>query len=195
MSQTVRRIWHRCPFSPTICNLKKKDSFGTIVFESDEDMQPLIAYRSYSDRWLLELVFNRYKNDECLDHTNVQNDFSVIGSEFINFIATTATCRILNKARDAKVLEDETYGDMMEDLSEAWRKVKGPADCILSIVNPQKGVLLVYNIHADPSSDDEYWIHTLKNSFQLMEALGLSKPVPAPPKRKRGRPCKNASKS
>ena len=54
--------------------LKKKDSFGTIVFESDEDMQPLIAYRSYSDRWLLELVFNRYKNDECLDHTNVQND-------------------------------------------------------------------------------------------------------------------------
>ena len=20
MSQTVRRIWHRCPFSPTICN-------------------------------------------------------------------------------------------------------------------------------------------------------------------------------
>ena len=131
--------------------LKKKDSFGTIVFESDEDMQPLTAYRSYSDRWLLELVFNRYKNDECLDHTNVQNDFSVIGSEFINFIATTATCRILNKARD-----------------------KGPAD---------------------PSSDDEYWIHTLKNSFQLMEALGLSKPVPAPPKRKRGRPRKNASKS
>ena len=154
--------------------LKKKDSFGTIVFESDEDMPPLTAYRSYSDRWLLELVFNRYKNDECLDHTDVQNDFSVIGSEFINFIATTATCRILNKARDAKVLEDETYGDMMEDLSEAWRKVKGPAD---------------------PSSDDEYWIHTLKSSFQLMEALGLSKSVLAPPKRKRGRPRKNASKS
>ena len=82
--------------------------------------------------------------------------------------------RNIHKARDAKVLEDETYGDMMEDLSEAWRKVKGPAD---------------------PSSDDEYWIHTLKNSFQLMEALGLSKPVPAPPKRKRGRPRKNASKS
>ena len=63
---------------------------------------------------------------------------------------------------------------MMEDLSEAWRKVKGPAD---------------------PSSDDEYWIHTLKSSFQLMEALGLSKSVLAPPKRKRGRPPKNASKS
>lgn len=151
---------------------KKKDSFGTIVFESDEDMSPLTAYRSYSDRWLLELVFDRYKNDECLDHTNVQNDFSVIGSEFINFIATIVTCRILNKARDAKVLEDENYGDMMEDLSEAWRKVNGPAE---------------------PSSDDGYWIHTLKNSFQLMEALGLSKPVPEPPKRKRGRPRKNVS--
>jgi hypothetical protein len=152
--------------------LKAKDSFGTIAFESDEDMPPLAAYRGYDDRWLLELVFNRYKNDECLNQTSVQGDFSVIGSEFINFIATTATCRILNKARDAKVLEDETYGDMMEDLSEAWRKVNGPSE---------------------PSSDDGYWVHTLKNSFQVMEALGLSKPVPAPPKRKRGRPRKNTS--
>jgi len=111
--------------------LKKKDSFGTIVFESDEDMPPLTAYRSYSDRWPLELVFDRYKNDECLDHTNVQNDFSVIVSEFINFIATAATRRILNKARDAKVLEDEAYGDMMEDLSEAWRKLTDQSGYLL----------------------------------------------------------------
>ena len=44
-----------------------------------------MAYTCYADRWLLELVFNRYKNDEGLDRTNVQNDFPVIGSEFINF--------------------------------------------------------------------------------------------------------------
>lgn len=98
----------------------------------------------------------------------------MIGTKFINFIAAKATCRILNKVRDAKVLEDETYGDMMEDLSEAWRKTDGPAD---------------------PSSDDEYWVHTLKTSFQLMEALGLSKPVQEPPKRKPGRTKKNASAS
>ena len=149
--------------------LEKRDSFGTVVFESDEDLLPLVAYESYSDRWLLELVFDRYKNDECLDSTNVQDDFSLIGSEFVNFIATAVTCRILNRARDAGVLEDMTYGDMLEDLSEAWRKTDAPKE---------------------PSSDDNGWVHTLKESFRIMEALGLSKPVPVLPKRKRGRPRK-----
>ena len=150
--------------------LRKRDSFGTVVFESDEDMDPAVAYGSYSDRWLLELVFDRYKNDECLDSTRVQDDFSLIGSEFVNFIATAVTCRILNKARDAKVLEDMTYGDMMEDLSEAWRKADAPED---------------------PSSDDGDWIHALPESLRILEALGLSKPAPVPPKRKRGRPRKH----
>lgn len=148
----------------------KRDSFGTIVFESDLDMPAETAYRCYDDRWLLELVFNRYKNDECLNHTNVQGDFAVIGSEFINFIATTATCRILRKAREAGVLKDRTYGEMMDDLSESWRRVDGPAE---------------------PASDDGYWVHTLLDSFAIMEALGLSKPIPAPAPKKRGRPKKN----
>jgi hypothetical protein len=54
---------------------KKKDFFGVIVFESDQDMPPETAYLCYDDRWLLELVFKRYKSDECLDRTNVQGDF------------------------------------------------------------------------------------------------------------------------
>ena len=58
------------------------------------------------DRGLLELVFNRYKSDECLDHTNGQGNFSVIGSEFINFLSTVATCRILKKAEVAGLLEN-----------------------------------------------------------------------------------------
>lgn len=150
--------------------LRKRDSFGTVVFESDEDMDPAVAYGSYSDRWLLGLVFDRYKNDECLDSTRIQDDFSLIGLQFVNFIATAVTCRILNKARDAKVLEDMTYGDMMEDLSEAWRKADAPKD---------------------PSSDDGGWIHTLPESLRILEALGLSRPAPVPPKRKRGRPRKH----
>ena len=36
------------------------------VFESDQDIDPRAAYLCYDDRWLLELVFNRYKSDECL---------------------------------------------------------------------------------------------------------------------------------
>ena len=148
---------------------KKKDVFGVIVFESDIDLDPQTVYVCYDDRWLLELVFNRYKSDECLDKTNVQSDFSVIGSEFINFIATVITCRLIKKARDAGLLESMTYGNLMDDLSSVWRKTNGPDT---------------------PETGDGYWVHTFKTEFAEMEALGLSKPIPQPAQRKRGRPKK-----
>jgi len=149
---------------------KKKDLFGVIVFESDQDMPAKTAYLCYDDRWLLELVFARYKSDECLDRTNVQGDFSLIGSEFINFIATVATCRILMKARLAGLLDKMSYGDLMDDLASAWRMVDAPEP---------------------PSSDDGQWVHTLKLVFEELEALGLSEPAAKPAPKKRGRPRKN----
>ena len=148
---------------------KKRSVFGVIVFESDQDLDPKTAYQCYEDRWLLELVFNRYKNDECLDRTDVQGDFSVIGSEFINFIATVITCRLLKKAQEAKLLDTMSYGELMEDLLSAWRKVDAPET---------------------PSTNDGYWVHTLKLVFEELEALGLSKPIPKSEPKKRGRPRK-----
>ena len=124
-----------------------------IVFESDQNLDPKTAYQCYDDRWLLELVFNRYKSDDCLDKTNVQGDFSVIGSEFVNFITTVMTCRIIRKATRAGLLNKMSYGDLMDDLSSAW----GKADA------PQK-----------PKTDDGYWVHTLQMVFEELEALGLS---------------------
>lgn len=144
----------------------KKNLFGVIVLESDRDLEPRTAYLCYEDRWLLELVFNRYKNDECLDHTNVQGDFSVIGSEFINFLSTVATCRIIRKAEACGLLDNMSYAELMDDLSSAWRRVDAPAD---------------------PSSDDNGWVHTLQIVFDEMERLGLSRPVPKPEPKKRGR--------
>ena len=149
---------------------KKRAVFGVIVFESDQDLEPETAYLCYEERWLLELVFNRYKNDECLDKTSVQGDFSVIGSEFINFIATVITCRLVKKAREAQLLEKMSYGDLMDDLSTAWRMKDAPGE---------------------PSTGDKYWVHTLKTVFEELEALGLSKPIPQPVAKKRGRPRKN----
>lgn len=145
---------------------KKKELFGVIVFESDLDMEPRTAYLSYEDRWLLELVFKRYKSDECLDQTNVQGDFSLIGAEFINFISTILTCRMLRKARDAKLLDEMSYGELMDDLNSAWRKVDGALPA---------------------RSDDDFWVHTLANVFESLEALGLSIPIPKPEPKKRGR--------
>lgn len=149
---------------------RKQELFGVIVFESDQDLDPQTAYACYDDRWLLELVFNRYKSDECLDKTNVQGDFSVIGSEFINFISTVLTCRLIKKAREAGLLDGMSYGDLMDDLNSAWRMVDAPDA---------------------PETGDKYWVHTLKTVFEELEALGLSKPVPQPEPKKRGRPRKH----
>ena len=149
---------------------KKRETFGVMVLESDRDMLPGTAYQCYDDRWKLELVFRRYKNDECLDKTGAQGDFTVIGSEFVNFIATVMTCRMLSRAKDCGLLKEMTYGDLMEDLSEAWRKVDAPDA---------------------PRTDDGGWVHTLKTEFEERERLGLSKPIPQPEKKKRGQPRKN----
>ena len=148
---------------------KKKDIFGVIVFESDLDMDSKDIYLCYEDRWVLELVFRQYKNDLCLDHTGVQGDFSVIGNEFINFISTVLTCRLIQKAREAGLLDKMTYKDLMDDLSSAWRKTDAP--------DP-------------PLSDDGYWVHTMVSVFEELEALGLSFPSVKPQPKKRGRPKK-----
>lgn len=54
----------------------------------------------------------------------------------------------------------------MDDLSSAWRRTDAPPE---------------------PSSDDGYWVHTLKYVFDELEALGLSTPEPKPEPKKRGR--------
>ena len=46
---------------------------------------------------------------------------AVIGSEFINFLSTVATCRIIRKVQSAGLFEDISYGELMDDLSSAWR--------------------------------------------------------------------------
>ena len=147
----------------------KRGVFGVIVFESDLDMDPKTAYLCYDERWMLELVFRQYKHDQCLDKTNVQGDFSMIGSEFINFISTVTTCRLIGKARDAGLLNKMSYKDLMDDLSSAWRMVDSPEL---------------------PRSDDGCWVHTITCVFEELEALGLSIPVLNPETKKRGRPTK-----
>lgn len=147
----------------------KRSVFGVIVFESDLDTDPKTAYLCYDERWMLELVFRQYKNDQCLDRTNVQGDFSLIGSEFVNFIATVATCRLIARARETGLLNKMSYKDLMDDLSSAWRMVDSPTP---------------------PRSDDGFWVHTITCVFEELEALGLSIPVPGAEPKKRGRPKK-----
>lgn len=167
--------------------LGKKEKFGLIVFESDQDLSPKSAYLCYQDRWLLELMFKKYKSNEQLVDSRVQSDFSVWGSEFVNFLATVITAKMVKKADEKKLLDKFTYGELLDELEHIWRKTaaKGPVQ-----------------------SSDPYWVHPFKDGMQILEELGLSEPIanldgePKPkgrpkrkpvfvgPKRPRGRPKK-----
>ncbi len=152
---------------------KKKDSFGVITLESDLNMTCREAYLCYAERWKLELVFRAYKNDEYIDKTSVQGDYAVIGMEFVNFLSTLITTRVIEKMRNSGLLKKYSYDEIMEDLSSAWREKEGESD--------------------HPSENDGNWIHTIPSVMEEMKMLGLLKEKMEEKKKGRGRPKKSTT--
>lgn len=162
---------------------KKQAEFGTIVFLSDQDMTAEEAYSCYSDRWMIELVFRYFKNNMNVDSTNAQDDYAVIGEEFVNTISSTVTCRLVRIFKEKGLMNKDSYGDIMNDLSGIWRKTDTP-DVI-------------------PNRDDNEWVHPFEYALDTMVILGLCNGELRYPannvkiagfgeqKRPRGRPRKN----
>lgn len=162
---------------------KKRNAFGSIVFESDQDLSLATVYKIYDARWDIELLFKAFKNEECLDETNVQGNFSVIGSEFINFIATVLTHRMILAAKKAGLLEHQTFGELMRDISRTFRlrkfKDKDPAikdGGWVGCMPKPMAELIALGLCKDDAA------HTLKST--LSRVAQTDKP------RKPGRPCK-----
>ena len=130
------------------------ERFGTVVFESDLDMDPLTVWKSYEERWQIELVFDYYKQALDLDDTRVQSEDSVVGSEFVNFIAVTITTRVIKRFEEAGLLDKYSYGAIMEDLRT------------LEIVRVE---------------EDGEWVfsRTTKRARELADRLGLEAPTAA----------------
>ena len=95
------------------------ERFGTIVFESDLDTDPLLIYKMYDERWLIEECFRYYKNVTHFDDTKVHSDYSVYGSEFVNFISSVMTARLIKKFDETGLFSEMTYNDIMSQLSSA----------------------------------------------------------------------------
>lgn len=74
---------------------------GVMAFESDFEADAEAIYSCYADRWKLEMVFRRNKSDECQDKTRVEGDFTLIGSELVNFISTLITSRIVERMEES----------------------------------------------------------------------------------------------
>lgn len=140
-----------------------KEGFGTIIYQSDLDMAPELAYDTYRQRWLLELMFDLYKNTEGFDDTRVQSDASVQGEHLVNFVSTIISSRLMNLFLNKGLLEKRTFGEVMDALKRSLKFKNENGD---------------YMFRAQTDKEKE-----------VLRALGL---MPAlPPKRGPGRPRKN----
>lgn len=101
----------------------KQQEFGTIVLESDLDLPPATIYRAYSARWEIETVMRYYKTACGFDETRVQDDYSVYGSEFVDFLSCLLTFRLIHAFDKSNLLEKYTYKKLMSVLKRS-KKVR-----------------------------------------------------------------------
>ena len=156
---------------------------GLTSFESDLDSDPLTIYKMYDERWLIEECFRYYKNVTNFDDTKVHSDYSVYGSEFVNFISSVMTARLLRRFEETGLFSEMTYNDIMSQLSSAKK------------------------VNTNGNGEWEY-VRTTRATEDTLARLGLlPRPEETPrkrgrprkeidpnaPKRKRGRPRKNPS--
>jgi hypothetical protein len=139
--------------------------FGTIVLECDLDLPPETAYKAYDKRWEIEIAMRFYKSACEFDETRVHDDYSVIGSEFCDFLSTLLTFRLINAFDKVKLLEHLTYKKIMSSLERAKKVKVSGGDWQLIKISP-------------------YLIEIL----QKIGVLVAPEPIP----KKRGRPKKSA---
>lgn len=148
---------------------EKQNVFGTIVLECDLDIPAETAYKAYEKRWEIEVVMRFYKSACKFDETRVQDDYSVIGSEFCDFLSSVLSFRLIKAFDQAGLLEERTYKKIMSILDRAKKVRYNEGDWQL--------------IRLNPSHED------------ILQKLGLI-PIPEePPKKKPGRPQKCDNKS
>ncbi len=99
-------------FDPEDLELRRR-SFGTIIFESDLDMECGTAYETYDSRWLIELFFRRQEDTMELDDTREHSDYNVIASNFIDHLSSIMVSRMLTFLGDRGLLDNNTYGDLL----------------------------------------------------------------------------------
>ena len=141
---------------------EKQRNFGTIVLECDLDLPSEIVYKAYSRRWEIELVMRFYKSACGFVDTRVHSDYSVIGSEFCDFLSTILTFRLIQAFDKEKLLDSYTYKKLMSILYRAETVRADGKNWQLIRINPSQE--------------------------KVLQSLGLLPKPEEQEKRKRGRP-------
>lgn len=102
---------------------EKKSLFGLIVFKSKKDLDPLTVYLAYSQRWMIETMFNIYKNIIDRDTVNVHTDYRVYATELINFLSVIITTRVKNEIVKKELNKKYSYKQIFRMLSKC-KKVR-----------------------------------------------------------------------
>ncbi len=78
------------------------------MFESNNDAPYGTIHQAYEERWLIKMVFRYYKNVNKFDETRMHSNYSVISSEFVCFLSTIVTGRLLKRIGGAPFLKTST---------------------------------------------------------------------------------------
>lgn len=102
---------------------EKKSLFGLIVFKSKRNLEPLTVYLAYSQRWMIETMFNLYKNIIDRNTVNVHTDYRVYATELINFLSVIITSRVKNEIIKKELNKKYSYKQVFRMLSK-YKKVR-----------------------------------------------------------------------
>ena len=129
-----------------------------------------------------------YKSACEFDETRVQDDYSVIGSEFCDFPSTVLTFRLIKAFDKANLLEDRTYKKVMSVLRRAKKARTDDGDWQLIRMNPSHSEILqeleLIPKPEEPPKRKPGRPKGSKNKVTTVEQTSL----PEQGKRKRGRP-------
>ena len=90
----------------------KKKEFGVISFETNKDIDPIEVYKAYESRWEIETLFKMFKDILDLDTENVHSDYSLITSEFINYLSVIIAQRLKKTFKEIKLTnKNKTIAD------------------------------------------------------------------------------------
>ena len=146
------------------------DDAGFIFLITNDDFDPLFVYDTENTRFKIETVFDFSKNTLRLDSTNVQDDFSVTGQDFVNEISTSLGIKMSVKLNEAHILGKKTFNDAIDDLNLAWRSIREGEREQESL---DRDWILNEGL---PNRDDKHWVHTSEKTADMIESLGLSSP-------------------
>lgn len=112
------------------------------MLECDLNIKLETVYKAYAERWEIEIFMRYYMSACCFDETSVHDAYSVIGSEFCDFLSTLLTFRLLTSFDRAGLFDSMNYGKVLGLLKRAKKTKLQGQDWQLIKISPNSETIL-----------------------------------------------------